>query len=108
MALTFSWSTVFSLILAAFMFLSGIRDFQGKDPLINLPFNQYNRDTEYRAYWQKKNGVLFMFSGVMDLLIAIIPYTPLGSTFAIRLMDVVIVVAVIYFIVYEIWEHSND
>lgn len=50
----FSFSTLLNLVLTVIWFVSGIRDFQGKDPLINLPFNQYNRDPEYRAMWQKK------------------------------------------------------
>ena len=39
----FSFSTLLNLVLTVIWFVSGIRDFQGKDPLINLPFNQYNR-----------------------------------------------------------------
>lgn len=50
----FSSSTLFNIVLAVIWFISGIRDFQGKDPLIKLPFNQYVRDPEYRAFWQKK------------------------------------------------------
>lgn len=46
-----SFSTLFNLVLTVIWFVSGIRDLQGKDPLINLPFNQYNRDPEYRAMW---------------------------------------------------------
>ena len=35
----FSSSTLFNIVLAVIWFISGIRDFQGKDPLIKLPFN---------------------------------------------------------------------
>lgn len=80
----FSFSTLFNLVLTVIWFISGIRDFQGKDPIINLPFNQYNRDPEYRAFWQKKNGVFYMLNGIAiggDLL---------------------------YLIAYESWNHSAD
>ena len=36
----FSFSTLFNLVLTVIWFISGIRDLQGKDPFINLPFNQ--------------------------------------------------------------------
>ena len=51
-----SVSTLFNLVLTVIWFISGIRDLQGKDPFINLPFNQYNRDPEYRAFWQKRTA----------------------------------------------------
>lgn len=105
MELIFTWDNVFSLVLTVLMFLFGIRDFQGKDPLINLPFNQYNRDPEYRAYWQKKNGILYMFNAVMSLLAFLIPTEHFGGS---HLLGVAAAVDVIYLIVYEIWEHSND
>lgn len=53
----FSFSTLLNLVLTVIWFISGIRDLQGKDPFLDLPFNQYHRDPEYRAFWQKKNGV---------------------------------------------------
>ena len=34
-----SFSTLFNLVLTVIWFISGIRDLQGKDPFINLPFN---------------------------------------------------------------------
>ena len=49
----FSFSTLFNLVLTVIWFISGIRDLQGKDPFLDLPFNQYHRDPEYRAFWQK-------------------------------------------------------
>ena len=49
-----SFSTLFNLVLTVIWFISGIRDLQGKDPFLDLPFNQYHRDPEYRAFWQKK------------------------------------------------------
>ena len=59
-----SFSTLFNLVLTVIWFISGIRDLQGKDPFINLPFNQYHRDPEYRAFWQKKNGVFYMLNSI--------------------------------------------
>lgn len=47
-------SVLFTIVLTVLWFITGVRDLMGKDPLINLPFNQYNRDPEYRAFWQKK------------------------------------------------------
>ena len=68
MQLAFSWWQLFDVLLSILWLISGIRDFMGKDPLIRLPFNQYERDPEYRAFWQKKNGVLFTFNAVVSLL----------------------------------------
>ena len=59
-----SFSTLFNLVLTVIWFISGIRDLQGKDPFLDLPFNQYHRDPEYRAFWQKKNGVFYMLNGI--------------------------------------------
>ena len=103
---SFSFSTLFNLVLTVIWFVSGICDFQGKDPLINLPFNQYNRDPEYRAFWQKKNGILFMFNGVMDLLSYLTSSSRLFGGF--RLMGIAVAVDVVYLIAYYIWEHSAD
>ena len=66
MQLAFSWWQLFDVLLSILWLISGIRDFMGKDPLIRLPFNQYERDPEYRAFWQKKNGVLFTFNAVVS------------------------------------------
>ena len=52
MQLAFSWWQLFDVLLSILWLISGIRDFMGKDPLIRLPFNQYERDPEYRAFWQ--------------------------------------------------------
>ena len=49
-------------VLTVIWFISGIRDLQGKDPFIDLPFNQYHRDPEYRAFWQKKRTACFTCS----------------------------------------------
>ena len=56
MQLAFSWWQLFDVLLSILWLISGIRDFMGKDPLIRLPFNQYERDPEYRAFWQKKTA----------------------------------------------------
>ena len=102
---SFSFSTLFNIVLAVIWFISGIHDFQGKDPLINLPFNQYNRDPEYRAFWQKKNGVFYMLNSIAFLILAFTPVTSL-------LYRIIFVVAIcgdlLYLVAYESWNHSND
>ena len=55
---TFDRLNLMHLVLGLFAFWMGLRDLLGKDPLIHTFFNQYDRDPEYRAMWQKKNGVL--------------------------------------------------
>mgnify|MGYP000225920194 CR=1 FL=1 len=65
-----SFSTLFNLVLTVIWFISGIRDLQGKDPFLDLPFNQYHRDPEYRAFWQKKNGVFYMLNSIAFLILA--------------------------------------
>ena len=105
MRLAFGWSNFLELISAVFFFISGIRDFMGKDPLINLPFNQYNRDPEYRAFWQKKNGVFYMFNGIVCLLACFLSAAqPVGRW----VLNIAIIVDLLYLIAYEIWEHSAD
>ena len=66
-----SVSTLFNLVLTVIWFISGIRDLQGKDPFLDLPFNQYHRDPEYRAFWQKKNGVFYMLNSIAFLILAL-------------------------------------
>lgn len=41
-------SVLFTIVLTVLWFITGVRDLMGKDPLINLPFNQYNRDPDLR------------------------------------------------------------
>ena len=57
MQLAFGWYNIIELLFCLAVLWMGIRDLQGKDPLIHTFFNQYDRDPEYRAMWQKKNGV---------------------------------------------------
>ena len=77
MQLAFSWWQLFDVLLSILWLISGIRDFMGKDPLIRLPFNQYERDPEYRAFWQKKNGVFYMLNSIAFLILTFIPVTSL-------------------------------
>ena len=100
-----SFSTLFNLVLTVIWFVSGIRDFQGKDPLINLPFNQYNRDPEYRAMWQKKNGVWEICNAIIFASLQFLGNFPTLSSWA---RTIALVVDAIYLILYEIWEHSAD
>ena len=101
----FSFSTLFNLVLTVIWFVSGIRDFQGKDPLINLPFNQYNRDPEYRAMWQKKNGVWEICNAIIFASLQFLGNFHTLSNWA---RAIALVVDAIYLILYEIWEHSAD
>uniref|UniRef100_UPI0040267935 hypothetical protein n=1 Tax=Faecalibacterium sp. TaxID=1971605 RepID=UPI0040267935 len=104
MQLAFSWWQLFDVLLSILWLISGIRDFMGKDPLIRLPFNQYERDPEYRAFWQKKNGVLFTFNAVVSLLDTFLPQAPWGGSWLL----VAVVVDILYLVAYEAWEHSDD
>ena len=99
-----SVSTLLNLVLTVIWFISGIRDLQGKDPFLDLPFNQYHRDPEYRAFWQKKNGVLFTFNAVVSLLDTFLPQAPWGGSWLL----VAVVVDILYLVAYEAWEHSDD
>ena len=93
----FSSSTLFNIVLAVIWFISGIRDFQGKDPLIKLPFNQYVRDPEYRAFWQN-NALSFL----------ILAFTPVISLVYRFLFGVAIGGDLLYLVAYESWNHSAD
>ena len=101
----FSSSTLFNIVLAVIWFINGIRDFQGKDPLIKLPFNQYNRDPAYRAFWQKKNGVFYMLNALAFLILA---FTPVTSLVYRILFCVAIGGDLLYLVAYESWNHSAD
>ena len=105
MELSFSFSPLFNFVLTVIWFISGIRDFQGKDPLINLPFNQYNRDPEYRAFWQKKNGVFYILNGIAFLILT---FTPVTSLIYRIIFGVAIGGDLLYLVVYESWNHSAD
>lgn len=100
-----SFSTLLNLVLTVIWFVSGIRDLQGKDPLINLPFNQYNRDPEYRAFWQKKNGVFYMLNGIAFLILT---FTPVTSLLYRIIFGVAIGGDLLYLVAYESWNHSAD
>ena len=100
-----SVSTLLNLVLTVIWFISGIRDLQGKDPFINLPFNQYNRDPEYRAFWQKKNGVFYMLNSIAFLILA---FTPVTSLLYRIIFGIAIVGDLLYLVAYEAWEHSAD
>ena len=105
MELSFSFSTLFNFVLTVICFISGSREFQGKDPLINLPFNQYNRDPEYRAFWQKKNGVFYILNGIAFLILT---FTPVTSLIYRIIFGVAIGGDLIYLVAYESWNHSAD
>ena len=100
-----SFSTLLNLVLTVIWFISGIRDFQGKDPFINLPFNQYNRDPEYRAFWQKKNGVFYMLNSAAFLILT---FTPVTSLIYRIIFGIAIGGDLLYLAAYESWNHSAD
>ena len=49
MQLAFGWYNIIELLFCLVALWMGIRDLQGKDPLIHTFFNQYDREPEYRA-----------------------------------------------------------
>ena len=115
-----SFSTLFNLVLTVIWFISGIRDLQGKDPFLDLPFlrpllqgvgefdlpfNQYHRDPEYRAFWQKKNGVFYMLNSIAFLILA---FTPVTALIYRILFGIAIVGDLLYLVAYESWNHSAD
>ena len=98
-------SVLFTIVLTVLWFITGVRDLMGKDPLINLPFNQYNRDPEYRAFWQKKNGVFYMLNGIAFLILT---FTPVTSLLYRIIFGVAIGGDLLYLVAYESWNHSAD
>lgn len=104
MQLAFGWYNIIELLFCLVALWMGIRDLQGKDPLIHTFFNQYDSDPEYRAMWQKKNGVLFIFNAIVSLLDIFLPQAPWGGSWLL----VAVVVDVLYLVAYEAWEHSAD
>ena len=101
----FSFSTLFNLVLTVIWFISGIRDLQGKDPFLDLPFNLYHRDPEYRAFWQKKNGVFYILNSIAFLILA---FTPVTSLLYRIIFGIAIVGDLLYLVAYESWNHSAD
>ena len=102
---TFDRLNLMHLVLGLFAFWMGLRDLLGKDPLIHTFFNQYDRDPDYRAMWQKKNGVLLMCNAV--IFFALLLLDP--ATLLHRVLSIIWIVAdLIYLVVYESWNHSAD
>ena len=105
MQLAFRWVDLLEIAFCLVALWMGIRDLQGRDPLIHTFFNQYDRDPEYRAMWQKKNGVWEICNAVC-----------IGSRLLLRdhpalcngLSTVLLVVDILYLVLYEAWEHSAD
>lgn len=105
MQLAFGWSSLLGIVLAVFFLVFGIRDLKGKDPLLNLPFNQYNRDPVYRAFWQKKNGVWEICNAVCFCCIQLLSRHPVLCNW---LYTAIFILDIIYIILYKVWEHSAD
>ncbi len=101
-------SVLFTIALTVLWLIAGVRDLMGKDPLINLPFNQYDRDPEYRAFWQKKNGIWEIANGIAFGLSNVLIVFPAARMARIVVSVVMLAVDVIYVVAYESWEHSND
>ena len=82
---TFDRLNLMHLVLGLFAFWMGLRDLLGKDPLIHSFFNQYDRDPEYRAMWQKKNGGLLMCNAVIFFALLLLdPATLLHRVLSIK------------------------
>ena len=105
MQLAFGWYNIIELLFCLVALWMGIRDLQGKDPLIHTFFNQYDSDPEYRAMWQKKNGVWEIFNAMVLASLQFLGNFPTLSNWA---HTIALVVDAIYLILYEIWEHSAD
>mgnify|MGYP006924772755 FL=1 len=105
MNLSFSWYNIFMILLCLILLWMGVRDLQGKDPLIHTFFNKYDRGPGYRTMWQKKNGVWEISNAVCIGCIQLLGRHPVLCS---RLYTVVFILDMIYFILYEIWEHSAD
>ena len=102
---TFDRLNLMHLVLGLFAFWMGLRDLLGKDPLIHTFFNQYDRDPEYRAMWQKKNGVWEICNAIIFASLQFLGNFPTLSN---GVRTITVIVDVIYLILYEIWEHSAD
>lgn len=105
MQLEFNWYNLFCLACGVIALWMGIRDLQGKDPLIHTFFNQYDRDPEYRAMWQKKNGVWEICNSILLCSNQLLFRYP---TICSRIYIAAIIVDIIYLVLYEAWEHSAD
>ena len=105
MQLAFGWYNIIVLLFCLVALWMGIRDLQGKDPLIYTFFNQYDRDPEYRAMWQKKNGVWEIFNAMVLASSQFLGGLPALSN---GVRTIAVIVDVLYLILYEIWEHSAD
>lgn len=104
MQLVFSWPLFFDVLLSILWLISGIRDFMGKDPWLRLPSTSMNGTRSTVRFWQKKNGVLFIFNAIVSLLDIFLPQAPWGGSWLL----VAVVVDVLYLVAYEAWEHSAD
>lgn len=93
------------IIIVVLWFIEGIWDLMGKDPLIHLPCNKYDRDPEYRAMWQKKNGIWEIANGIAGCLYILLFHFP---TIRSGILLAMVIIDAVYIIAYESWEHSND
>ena len=105
MQLAFGWYNILELLFCLVALWMGIRDLQGKDPLIHTFFNQYDRDPEYRAMWQKKNGIWEIANGIAGCLCILLFHFP---TIRSGILLAMVIIDAVYIIAYESWEHSND
>ena len=105
MQLAFGWYNIIELLFCLVALWMGIRDLQGKDPLIHTFFNKYDSDPEYRAMWQKKNGVFYMLNSIAFLILA---FTPVTSLIYRIIFGIAIVGDLLYLVAYESWNHSAD
>lgn len=95
---------VLSLVILAWGLFQGIRDLMGKDPIFRRRDDRYLNDPEYRAMWQKKDGIRKIIFCVFFALYIIFYDARFNGIFLI----LAAVVNVIYYVAYESWEHSND
>ncbi len=93
-----------SLIVFAFGIFQGVRDLMGKDPIFRRSNDRRLNDPEYRAMWQKKDGVRQIVSCILFVLYVIF----IDARFSMIFLILGLIVNIIYSVAYESWEHSND
>lgn len=93
-----------SLAALAFGLFQGIRDLMGKDPIIRRSNDRCLNDPEYRAMWQKKDGLRQIISCALFALYVLF----INERFSMVFLTIGLVVNILYAVAYESWEHSND
>ena len=105
MQLAFGWYNIIELLFCLVALWMGFFYIEWYYTVIYTFFNQYDSDPEYRAMWQKKNGVWEIFNA---MVLASSQFLGGFPTLSNGVRTIALVVDAIYLILYEIWEHSAD